>query len=128
LWYRGLALKDENDVAELAHIEALFARHNINRVVIGHSTTPGAVLPRFGGRILQIDVGLGPYYGDNEAFLVIENGVPIAMHRGQMVPVPITPNQSLYEYLITLAALDPQPSRLNNMLIALEPNPDRLVD
>jgi Calcineurin-like phosphoesterase len=126
LWYRGLAIKSQTDLEELAHLDALMLRHNIKRVVIGHTTTPGAIIPRFGGRVIQIDVGLGPAYGGNNAFLVIENGVPIAVHRGHRVPLPLSRNDSLLEYLEILASFGPEPSPLDDMIAANQPLTDAL--
>lgn len=120
LWYRGLAMACENDVDERIHLDALMERHNIRRIVVGHTFTPGAIVPRFDGRVIQIDVGLSPAYGNNHAFLVIEAGVAIAVHRGHPVPLPDGSNYSKIEYLRTLAALDPQPSPLADTIAALE--------
>lgn len=128
LWYRGLAKANENDVGEREHLDALMERHNIRRIVIGHTFTPGAVIPRFDGQVIQIDVGLGPDYGNNQAFLLIEEGVPIAVHRGHPVPLPDGSNYTTIEYLQTLAALDPQPSPLANTIAALEVCKEKPVD
>lgn len=54
LWYRGLNAPE----AELsAHVDALLAFHGVARIVVGHTTAPGVVLPRFGGKVILNDVG-----------------------------------------------------------------------
>jgi hypothetical protein len=35
----------------------------VSRMVIGHTPTGGAVLPRYGGKVLLIDVGISRVYG-----------------------------------------------------------------
>ncbi len=119
LWYRGLALMSEDDPELQAHLEAFMGRLGIRRIVIGHTFTPGAVIPRFGGKVVQIDVGLGPAYGDNYAFLVIENGILMANHRGHPVPLPGGCDSAKIEYLKYLSALDSRPSPLLDLIAAL---------
>ena len=44
-------------------------------VVIGHTvTSDGRITPRFGGRVVMIDVGMNPLYGRNLAALEITRG------------------------------------------------------
>ncbi len=59
LWYRGLALAPEAELA--AHVDALLAFHGVSRIVVGHTIAPGVVLPRFGGKVILNDVGLSSY-------------------------------------------------------------------
>jgi hypothetical protein len=61
LWYRGLALAPEESL--MAHVDALLAHHGVARIVLGHTVTPGVVLPRFGGKVILNDVGLSAVYG-----------------------------------------------------------------
>ena len=70
LWYRGLALGPEADLA--AHVDALLAFHGVSRIVIGHTVAPGVVLPRFGGKVILIDVGLSAVYGGPRSSLEIK--------------------------------------------------------
>lgn len=108
LWYRGLALDPEEPL--LPHVDALLARHGVTRLVIGHTVTPGAILPRFGGKVLMIDVGLSKIYGGRPACLVLEDGRAFAQHRGTRLLLP--PAADLLGYLKAAAALDPSPSPL----------------
>jgi len=108
LWYRGLALEPEEQLAP--HVDRLLAQHGVKRLVVGHTVTPGAILPRFGGKVLMIDVGLSEIYGSRPACLVLEDGLPFARHRGTRLPLP--PAADLLGYLKAASALDPAPSPL----------------
>jgi len=118
LWYRGLA--SDPDPALEQHVEAVLKRHGAERIVIGHTPTPGAVYPRFGGRVVLIDVGLSAYYGSRLACLVIEGGKAFALHRGVKLKLPREPGAPLLQYLKRAAALDPQPSPLAAQIAELE--------
>lgn len=104
LWYRGLALNAES--AERAHLDALMAQHGVSRVVVGHTKVTSAVLPRFGGRVLIADIGVPDGHTDPHAFLIIENGAPIAVHRGQRVPVDAATAEARCAYLARIAQID----------------------
>ena len=119
LWYRGLARDPEETLAD--HVDALLAKHNAMRIVVGHTPTAGTVLPRFGGKVLMIDVGLAGAYGKRMACLVIENGTPYTLHRGHRLELPKDAgNDELHRYLAEAAELDPQPSPLAATIQALE--------
>lgn len=106
LWYRGLALEPEDVIAP--HVDRLLAHHGVSRIVVGHTVTPGAILPRVGGKVIMIDVGLSAAYGARQACLVIERGFAFAQHRGTRLAVP--GGVDLLGYLKAAAALDPEPS------------------
>lgn len=108
LWYRGLALEPEALLGP--HVDQLLAYHRVARIVVGHTVTPGAILPRFGGKVLLIDVGLSEVYGHGQATLVIEDGFAFSRHRGTRLTVPS--GTDLLGYLEAAAALDPAPSPL----------------
>lgn len=107
LWYRGLAYEPESQLR--AHVENVLRQYGVKRVVVGHTPTLSAVLPRFGGKVILIDVGLSEYFGGPPACLLIENGVPYALHRGKKLRIPNGPRAALIEYLNSAAALDPAP-------------------
>ncbi len=120
LWYRGLAQGDEKALeGELA---TALKTHGVARIVIGHTYTEGAVIPRFGGRVLQIDVGLARLYDPRlrMACLVIEKGRPHALHRGKRLELPSDSGADLLRYLKEAAALDPAPSPLAKRIAALQ--------
>jgi len=57
LWYRGLALDQEAALAR--HVERLLRIHDVDRIVLGHTTTASSrVETRFGKRVVLIDTGL----------------------------------------------------------------------
>jgi hypothetical protein len=108
LWYRGLALGDEATLA--AHVDALLAHHGVARIVIGHTVTPGVVLPRFGGKVILNDVGLSAIYGGPPSSLEIEGTTVTVRHRGTPIALPTT--SDLKAYLTQAAALEPPDSKL----------------
>ena len=110
LWYRGMAQHPED--AEAANVETALAAQAVNHVIIGHTFTEGAVLPRFGGKVIQIDVGLAAYYGGRQACLLVENGKLFSIHRGERLELPLGGDEELLDYLEKAAALDPAPSPL----------------
>jgi hypothetical protein len=120
LWYRGLALGNERALEP--ELQTVLKNHSLERIVIGHTYTEGAVTPRFGGRVLQIDVGLARLYDPalRMACLVIENGRPSALHRGRKIELPLDSGPDLLRYFKQAAALDPSPSPLGPRISELE--------
>jgi hypothetical protein len=118
LWYRGLALDDEKSLE--THVTALLAHHGAARIVVGHTVTEGAVIPRFEGRVLLIDAGMTQFYGARQACLVIEDGKPYALHRGNRFELPANSGADFLRYLKQAAALDPPPSPLDAGIKDLE--------
>ncbi len=114
LWYRGLALAPEVELA--AHVDALLARHGVARIVVGHTVTPGVVLPRFGGKVILNDVGLAAAYGGMRSALEIEGGRVSVRHRGHVIPLPTS--SDLSAYLAAAAAHEPAESRLRAWMAA----------
>jgi hypothetical protein len=118
LWYRGLAQNDER--TEEPHLEAVLKNYGVSRVVIGHTPTAGAIMPRFGGRVVMIDVGMSAAYGGRLACLLIEGGKAYAIHRGKKLALPADSPDEMLKYLTAAAALDPQPSPLGPEIMRLE--------
>jgi hypothetical protein len=116
LWYRGLAQDVETELEP--HVDQLLSLHGVSHIVIGHTTTPGAVVPRLGGKVLLIDVGLSVGYGAHPACLVVEQGAAFALHRGQKLRLPVGDEDATVEYLRAAAALDPQPSPIDRLIAA----------
>ena len=120
LWYRGLASGDENQLDGL--VKNILKHYGVSRIVIGHTFTDGAVTPRFGGRVILIDVGLARLYDSlgRQACLLIEKGQPYALHRGTKLELPKDSTVDMLRYLKEAAALDPAPSSLSKRIAALE--------
>ena len=112
LWYRDLATGDEAPLS--AHVDEVLARFGVKHVVIGHTVTDGTVIPRHGGKVLMIDVGLSASYGGPPACLIIEGGTPYTLHRGHKLQLPL--GGDLLPYVRAAAALDPPPSRLHQLI------------
>ncbi len=70
LWYRGLALRKEEELASV--LPAILDQMKARAFVIGHSTVPGRIIARLNGRIVLIDTGMvgGEFY---------KGGVPSAL-------------------------------------------------
>ena len=70
LWYRGLALGDERELA--ATVERALRGQTADRIVIGHSPLHASVESRFAGRVFLIDTGMNQkVYGGHPSALVI---------------------------------------------------------
>ncbi len=118
LWYRGLAQGDEQELE--GHVASLLAHYGVRRIVVGHTPTAGTVIPRFGGRVVLIDVGLSQAYGGRQACLLIDGGTAYTLHRGRKLKLPQDSGAGLLEYLKEAAALDPPPSPLDGLIRQLE--------
>jgi hypothetical protein len=63
LWYRGLALRPEEELA--TEVPAILEQMKARAIVVSHSTVlPGRIVARLGGRIILIDTGMvaGEFY------------------------------------------------------------------
>jgi len=121
LWYRGLAKADEDLLIPL--VEQILENHGVRRIVVGHTITEGAVMPRVHGKILLIDVGLSDFFGARQACLILEGDATYALHRGRKLPIPMDSGSGLLEYLKHAADLDPAPSPLQSLIHQLEDRP-----
>ena len=83
LWFRGMAREDET--LWQPQLERVLAGIGARTVVIGHTVTAdGRITPRFGGRVVMIDVGMNPLYGRNLAALEIgPDGALSALYDGR---------------------------------------------
>lgn len=116
LWYRGLASSSEE--AEAAHVDAVLAAYDVDRIVLGHTPGHGIILPRFGGKVLVIDTGISAHYGGHIASLRIENDRFIARQGSQELTLPSSAEEVL-PYLERAAVLvNPTPA-LKRLLVKL---------
>ena len=116
-WYRGLALEREADLA--AHVDRLLETYAASHIVVGHTAVARAIVPRFAGKVIAIDVELSEVYGGPPACLIIEDGRLFALHRGQRLELPQDGN--LRPYLEKVAAADPAPSPILSVIDRLAP-------
>ena len=117
LWYRGLSGAEPE--ASLATVEAILKRYEANHIVVGHTPTGGVIYPRYGNRVIQIDVGIGEAYGGHVAFLEVTSDGLYAGYRNGRVPLPQS-SQELADYARGVAALHPDDEELLNTLEDLE--------
>ena len=93
LWDRYLAMADEEAVAE--ELETVLKAYGASRMVVAHTVWPKGIIPRAGGRLIRIDVGLSQHYGGPAACLVIEKGVLYEVRHPNIkrkldLPIPAT--------------------------------------
>ncbi len=110
LWYRGLAHNPAEK--ELEPLKRMLEHYGVNRIVVAHSTTKGAVVPRFERRVILVDVGISAHYGGSMANLVIEGDALYANHRGSLIALP--EGDDLDAYLDEVVSLEPAGSKLSN--------------
>jgi hypothetical protein len=80
LWYRGLAQEPD---AFAPMVDDMLAKQKARAIVVGHTVSPtGRVLPRFGGKVFQIDTGMQPAYVPNgrASALEIDHGTITAIY------------------------------------------------
>ncbi|MCX6628163.1 MAG: metallophosphoesterase [Candidatus Solibacter sp.] len=118
LWYRGMAQDEGADIS--AHVDQVLATQGVKRVVIGHTPTGGAIVPRFGGKVIVIDAGLTAVYGGNRAALLLEGDSAYAIHRGQKIALPADAGAGLLAYLKKALSLEPRESTLAKYVAAVE--------
>jgi hypothetical protein len=99
----------------------VLAAFGVKQIVVGHTPTPGAVMPRYGGKVLVIDVGLSAHYGAHPVCLVQEGDTFYAVHRGNKVLLPVGDAAAdLTRYLKNTVALEPMGSALAKHLAEVE--------
>ena len=120
LWYRGLATGDESTLAPT--VDEVLKKFDVDRIVIGHTYAQAAITPRFGGKVVMIDIGLSRVYDNigKVGCLEIDGDHAIAVHRGQKLELPKDDNgPDMLRYLREAAALDPKPSPLEKRIAEL---------
>jgi hypothetical protein len=119
LWYRGLTT---GDPALEPLVDKIRKNFGVERVALGHTYADAAITPRYGGRVILIDIGLSRVYDNigKVGCLVIENDKPFVLHRGTRLELPTDDGKSLLEYLKRAAAVDPPPSPLLKRIAELQ--------
>lgn len=99
LWFRGLSQGQETCEMRF-FLDRYLEGSGAARVVVAHTPTAGAILPRYGERVLAVDAGLSSYYGGARAALIIEGSDVSVMHEGSRINL----DQPLDEYLNAVQA------------------------
>jgi len=90
LWYRGLA--NEPEAMFEPTLRAILERVGAKGFVIGHTPVPGAMVTRFGGRVVQIDSGMlnGTFFskGVPSALELRDNSLTAIYLGGRRTPLP----------------------------------------
>lgn len=81
LWWRGFAT--DSDAVLEPHVNELLARHQVRRIIAGHTPTANGVASRLGGKVILADVGLSEAFSARRACVVLEGGAIYALDRGQ---------------------------------------------
>jgi len=117
LWYRGLAGKAPEAADET--VEAILRQHQAARIVVGHTPTGGYIWPRYQGRVIQIDTGIGAAYGGHVAYLEINHGKLFAGYHGGSIALPSEQGQ-LIDYMAKVTELLPDNQAARSQLTALQ--------
>jgi hypothetical protein len=120
LWYRGLS--DDGQVASPDTVEAILAQHGVSRIVVGHTPTNGVIWPRFDGKVVVIDTGIGAAYGGHLGYLEITADGLFAGYPGGKLPLP-SGDDGAEAYLEQVIALNPGNRYLTQRLQVLQRSP-----
>src|SRR4051794_24193364 len=118
LRYRGLV--EEAGPALDPHLQRVLRFHGVRRMVVGHTVTQTAIMPLFGSRVVDIDIGLSRFYGRPPACLVLENQEIHILHRGSRIPLPRPVQGAQLEYLKAVQAADVQPSPVSKLIETIQ--------
>jgi hypothetical protein len=97
-------------------VDAVLAFHGVRQIVIAHTLTRTAILPRYDGRVVNVDLGLSRFYGRPPACLVQEAQSLYVLHRGVKIPFPKAGATEYRRYLEQVEAADEQPSPISRLL------------
>jgi len=114
LWYRGLSEGDERELAP--HVRNVLRTFGVKRIVVGHTVTRSAILPRFNSSVVDIDIGLSKFYGRPPACFLSENGNYFILHNAVKIPLPGPTKPDLITYLKAVAAADPEPALIQKVI------------
>jgi hypothetical protein len=114
LRYRGFV--EEAGPALEAHLNEVLRTHGVRRIVVGHTVTRSVILPLFGSRVIDIDIGLSRFYGRPPACLILENGEAVVLHRRSRIALPNPKREALLEYLKAVELADERGSPVGTLV------------
>ena len=107
-------------------VQATLERHQARYIVIGHTPTGGAIWPRYGGSVIQIDTGISAFYGGHVAYLEVTPEGMFAGYPGGKIKLP-SDKSGLIPYLEKVIALEPGNPYLQRQLERLK-NPPPVIE
>lgn len=120
LWFRGWSQGAETMARDAALSDVLQAL-GVERMVVAHTPALPVVLPRFGGKLLMVDVGLSGHYGHGFSALKIEGDQLTAMVGGDWFELPSEANAlTITDYLMQVRDTAANPERIDRYVVALE--------
>jgi hypothetical protein len=115
LWYRDLLTAPE-DQAEIAEqVERILNTQQARHIIVGHTVMP-AITPRFGGKVIGVDVGLSVFFKGPPEFLVIEGAHFTVVCRDQRIDFP-SDGRNVLQYLRAVARADPENTGLQKLIL-----------
>lgn len=120
LWYRGLSGVQPEAVPET--VTAILQQHAAHSIVVGHTPTPGAIWPRYAGRVIQVDVGMSAYYGGHVGYLEVTPKGQFAGYANGKIKLP-NDAAGRVDYLQQVIALQGDNAALKQQLVALRAAP-----
>jgi hypothetical protein len=114
LWYHDLltAPEDQEELAE--QVDRILNTQQARRIIVGHTVMP-AITPRFGGKVIGVDVGLSIFFKGPPEFLVIEGARFTVVCRGQRIDFP-SDGRNVLQYLRMVAKADPENTSLQKLV------------
>jgi len=114
LWYRGLLTAPESQPGLAAHVDQILRTQQAQHIIVGHSVLP-AIIPRFGGKVIGIDVGLSGFFKGPPEFLTVEGSRFSVVCRGHRLDFPAD-GGALVPYLRAVLDVDSENGALRKLL------------
>jgi len=114
LWYRGLLTERESEPGLAAQVDQILRTQQAAHIVVGHSVLP-AITPRFGGKVIGIDVGLSIFYKGPPEFLAIEGSRFSVFCRGHRIDFPAD-GRNPAQYFQNVLTFDPKNANLRKLI------------
>lgn len=114
LWYRDLLTAPESQTGLAANVAQILETQQAQHIIVGHSVLP-VITPRFGGKVIGIDVGLSVFFHGPPEFLIIEGQRFSIVCRGNRIDFPAD-GLALAQYLREVLAVDPGNSALRKIV------------
>ncbi len=119
LWYRGWSRYRETPEAD-ASLAQVLATYGVKRMVVAHHPMLPVVLPRYGGKLLMVDVGMAAHYGHGFSALRIEGDKTAALVGDEWYELPTGGDiEAVVAYLDRVKAVSANPGRIERYKAAI---------